>query len=234
MNWDQIVEKVSPHLVKIETPSGHGSGFLYLYNHDNSWCAIATAMHVIDQADEWQQPIRIRHYESGQFSFLKQSERIIFKDEKTDSAVILFLKGDLPLPEEPISLLGNDSAIGIGSDVGWLGFPSIAPHDLCFFSGNVSSRQDWRKAYLIDGVAINGVSGGPVLYSTETDGVQIVGAVSAYSANRATGETLPGLLIAQDVSNFHEVADHVRSADDAMKKKQEFEKENKKSEGVEN
>ena len=28
MNWDDIVKKVSPHIVRIETQSGHGSGFL--------------------------------------------------------------------------------------------------------------------------------------------------------------------------------------------------------------
>ena len=47
------------------------------------------------------------------------------------------------------------SVIDIGSEIGWLGFPSVAPHDLCFFSGNISARQEYRKAYLVDGVAIN-------------------------------------------------------------------------------
>jgi hypothetical protein len=114
--------------------------------------------------------------------------------------------------------------IDIGAEVGWLGFPAIAPHTLCFFSGNISAHQEFRNAYLIDGVAINGVSGGPVLYLTETDGVQIVGIVSADSANRATGEALPGLPIAQDVSHFHDVANHVHSIDEANRKKAEFEK----------
>lgn len=51
MNWDQVVKKVSPHIVKIETQSGHGSGFLFLYNEDKSWCGIATAAHVLYQAE---------------------------------------------------------------------------------------------------------------------------------------------------------------------------------------
>src|SRR5262249_320541 len=34
----------------------------------------------------------------------------------------------------------------------------------------------------------------------------IIGCVSAYHANRATGEALPGLLRAQDVSHFHAAA----------------------------
>ena len=32
MYWNTIVDKVEPYVVKIETPSGHGTGFLCLYN----------------------------------------------------------------------------------------------------------------------------------------------------------------------------------------------------------
>ncbi len=89
---------------------------------------------------------------------------------------------------------------------------------------------------MIDEVAINGVSGGPALDATEADGIQIVGTVSAYQANRATGETLPGLCIAQDVSHFHDVASQVQSIDEARKKKAEIEEsheEKKECEGKE-
>lgn len=227
MNWDQVVQKVTPHIVKIETPTGYGTGFLYLYNEDRSWCGIATAAHVIGDADEWQKPIRIRHQESGAVKLLQPDQRVIWLDWNTDSAVILFFKGDLPLPEIPIALLPVDMPLGIGVEVGWLGFPNIEAFTLCFFSGNISARQESRTAYLIDGVSIHGVSGGPVLYKHETDGVQIIGAVSAYRANRATGETLPGLLVAQDVSHFHDVLQHVRSVDDANKKKRESEEAQK-------
>ncbi|WP_374683442.1 serine protease [Accumulibacter sp.] len=223
MNWDQVVKKIAPHVLKIETPTGHGTGFLFLYNDAKTWCGIATAEHVVSHADSWQQPIKIHHPHSGKTVFLKQDERVIYRDWKTDSAVILFFKGELQIPESPVALLPMGTLIDIGSEVGWLGFPSVAPHDLCFFSGNISARQEYRNAYLVDGVAINGVSGGPVLHLTETDGVQIVGTISAYSANRATGEVLPGLAIAQDVSHFHDVANHVHSIDEANKKKQEFE-----------
>lgn len=51
----------------------------------------------------------------------------------------------------------------------------------------------------------------------------MIGCVSAYHANRATGEALPGLLRAQDVSHFHESADTIRSWDEAAAKKAEFE-----------
>ena len=233
MNWDQIVNKVSPYIVKIETQTGHGTGFLSLYNETKTLCGVATALHVVDHADKWKQPIKIIHHESKEFIFLEDDKRVIYKDYKTDSAVVLFFKDHLPFPKDPVRLLPSQTPIGIGFEVGWLGFPAVAPYDLCFFSGNISARQEYRKAYLIDGVAINGVSGGPVLFSTEAEGVQIVGTVSAYQANRATGEALPGLLIAQDVSHFHDVANHIRSLDDANKKKRELEKVSKQTKNSE-
>jgi len=81
---------------------------------------------------------------------------------------------------------------------------------------------------LIDGVAINGVSGGPVVYSTEADGVSIVGVMSAYHVNRIRGDALPGLSIAQDVSHFHSIIKHMKSIDEARKKKEEDEKAKQK------
>lgn len=190
MNWDQVVKKVAPHVLKIETPNGHGTGFLFMYNDIGTWCGIATAEHVVAHADDWQQPIKIHHPHSGKTVFLKQDERAIYRDWRTDSAVILFFKGDLQLPESPIALLPMGSLIDIGSEVGWLGFPSVAPHNLCFFSGNISARQEYRNAYLVYGVAINGVSGGPVLHLTETDGVQIVGTVSAKKGVKSCNQAL--------------------------------------------
>lgn len=142
---------------------------------------------------------------------------------------MLFLKGELQLPEWPITLLPMDQPCAIGIDIGWLGFPAIEPDTLCFFAGTVSARQAHRKAYLIDGVAINGVSGGPVFHCPASDEVQIIGCVTAYHANRVTGETLPGLLRAQDVSHFHGVTGWVRDIDEANAKKQEFEARQKQA-----
>jgi hypothetical protein len=71
MNWNAIVERVAPYVVKVETPSGHGTGFLCLYNQDKSLLGIATAYHVVEDADQWQQPIRLRQNTSGTTVFLK-------------------------------------------------------------------------------------------------------------------------------------------------------------------
>jgi hypothetical protein len=225
MHWQNIVEKISPYLVKVETPNGHGTGFLCLANHDKSILGVATAAHVVGHADEWQQPIRLRSFHTGKAALFKEGNRVVRLDWKTDSAVILFPAGELSFPENLIPLLPTEETLPIGVEIGWLGFPAIEPFTPCFFSGSVSARRDDQSAYLIDGVAINGVSGGPVFYSTDADGVRIVGIITAYRANRATGDTLPGLSYAQDVSHFRKVIEDIQRLDEAKNAKEQ-EKEN--------
>ncbi len=219
MSWNEVVERVTPYIVKVETPAGHGTGFLCLYNQDKSLYGIATALHVVSHADDWQEAIRLRHFPSGTSVFLKEPGRHIFCDQRTDSAVIVAAPDSIQLPGDTLPLLPTESSLPIGTEVGWLGFPGIAEFTLCFFSGNISARQDWRHAYLIDGVAINGVSGGPVFFLREPEGVQIIGTLSAYVSNRATGDTLPGLSIARDVSHFHDTISQIRSLDEAREQR---------------
>jgi hypothetical protein len=115
----------------------------------------------------------------------------------------------------------------IGDEVGWLGYPALgrSSDTLCFFSGNVSARQDFNHAYLIDGVAINGVSGGPVVVLADDGTPQIVGTIAAYIVNRATGEALPGLSVAQDLSHLHDTVSDIKSTDEANRKKREQEQQ---------
>jgi hypothetical protein len=149
MNWETVVRKISPYVVKIETPDGSGTGFLFVYNSDKRWCGIATGLHVVREANDWQKPIKIyRHDFSNPPLFLPEAQRIIFIDYPTDSAVILFpTAADLKSPNELVELRPVNSDIAIGVELGWLGFPALAPYTLCFFSGNVSARQADRKAY---------------------------------------------------------------------------------------
>src|ERR1700730_5570134 len=177
MNWDSIVQKISQYVVKIETPDGSGTGFLFAYSADKRWGAIATALHIVEEANDWQKPIKIHphDFESTPL-FLPEANRIIFTDYATDSAAIFFLQSsNLKLPEELVQLRPVDSHLEVGTELGWMGFPSLAPFTLCFCAGSVSARQIEKKGYLIDGVAIHGVSGGPVIFSSVADGCQFVG-----------------------------------------------------------
>ncbi|MGB7210027.1 MAG: serine protease [Pyrinomonadaceae bacterium] len=223
MNWNESVEKIKKYVVRIETPQGWGTGFLFIYNEQRTLCGVATANHVLQEADLWQQPIRVRNLHTGSEVFLKVDERAIIRLPDNDLAVILFDADVLDFPKDLIALLPSEEAIGIGTEVGWLGFPNIDANTLCFFSGTISARKESESAYLIDGVAINGVSGGPVFFCSQASGIQIIGIVSAYHANRASGDALPGLLIAQDVSKYHGVISHVHSVDEANREKQAIE-----------
>lgn len=179
--------------------------------------AIATAAHVVDDAHFWEEPIRITHETSKTSTMLRQNGRAIFLDSKRDSALILFSNKDIPFPPERLKLAPQGKYLRVGIDIGWLGYPAIPSASLCFFGGRVSARLEDSDAYLIDGVAINGVSGGPAFHVADkmTGEVWVMGLVSAYVPNRATGETLPGLSVVRNVEHFHKLANEFASLEQA-------------------
>src|SRR5690348_4187839 len=142
MEWSKIVDEVTPYIVKIETPMGHGTGFLCFYNENKSVLGIATALHVVDYAHTWRQPIKLEHRPSSKTVFLNATDRGIFSGRDNDSAVIIIPAGTLDLPDNPLPLLASSASLEIGSEVGWLGYPALAPSTLCFFQGSISAQQE--------------------------------------------------------------------------------------------
>jgi hypothetical protein len=213
--WAEAVDLIQPHVVRIATPQASGTGFLISNSHNSAVCGIATAAHVVEHAHYWEEPIRIDHISKS--LVIRRHERAVFLDPNRDTAAILFNRGDLPMPADPLPLVPKDKFLKVGNKIGWLGFPAIPAASLCFFAGNISAWVQAQTAYLVDGVAINGVSGGPAfhLFSGDTPFVVIIGVVSAYVPNRATGEVLPGLSVVRDVSQFHELAPTFASLDQA-------------------
>ena len=217
LEWSEVIALLEPHVVRIMTPRGSGTGFLVSAAADGGMCAVATAAHVLADAHYWEQPIRVIHQQSGKSLLLRSADRAVFLEEANDTAALIFARGDLPLPGQPLDLAPEGKTLKIGNEIGWLGFPAVAPSEMCFFSGRVSaSRRDGRE-YLVDGVAINGVSGGPAVWNGG-DRVTLIGVMSAYIANRATGETLPGLTVIQNVHQFHEVSKLFKTVDEAKQK----------------
>jgi hypothetical protein len=206
---------LEPHIVRLSTTRGQGTGFLISVGPE--MCAIATAAHVIDHAHYWEEPIRVNHSVSGKTTLVRHSERAVFLDPLHDTAALLMLKGDLPFPDTVLPLVPKDKFLRVGNDIGWLGFPAVAAAQICFFGGHISAWDHNAKAYFVDGVAINGVSGGPAFRLT-TPLPMIVGVVSAYVPNRATGEVLPGLSLVRDVTQFHELAPTFASISQAKAK----------------
>jgi hypothetical protein len=213
--WRQGVEIIKSHVVKIMTPRGSGTGFLCAYTEDRKFCGIATAAHVISQSHLWEEPIRIQHYTSGEIKLLREPDRVVWLDFKLDTAVILFVKEKLPLPEDILPFISEKKHLKVGEEIGWVGFPAVSSQNLCFFSGRNSFWLDDSRSYLVDGVAINGVSGGPAFYTT-TKGIKVIGSVSAYLPNRV-GVT-PGLSMISDVDQFLDVIKTIKDWDEAKKK----------------
>ncbi len=221
--WYELVDIITPSIVKIETPDGHGTGFFIGYNQEHTWALIATAGHVVENADHWLQPIRIHNIAKKKSVLLQESSRVMFPDPSVDGdTAIIFAQiskvSELDLPEKPIGFIESGMILKVGVDVAWLGYPGIAPNTLCFFSGNVSARRP--RAYLIDGVSVPGVSGGPVFYCSVEGEPTLVGSISGYlSPERA----VLGLCVAHDVSHLQKTLETIKNQQEAEEKKKEQE-----------
>lgn len=214
MEWHEGINQLKEHLFHISTPRGSGTGWLVSVSTTTDLCAIATAAHVVDYAHFWEEPIRVYHPHSGKSVLLRAAERAIHLENIIDSAAIIIRRGEFLLPESTLELMKKGYYMKPGVEIGWLGYPAIHQSDACFFSGRISHYDENNKRYLVDGVAINGVSGGPT-FRMHMDGLEIVGIVSAYIANRVTGETLPGLAVIQDATQFYDITERFKSLDEA-------------------
>ncbi len=217
MSWKNAVKMVRPHVVKILTPRGSGTGFLCAYSNDKKIIGIATAAHVVDQSHYWEEPIRIQHFDSKKTKLLRAFDRSVWLGAKFDTAVILFNfdEKELPLPNEPLKFISKGTHLMVGIEIGWVGFPAVSSQNLCFFAGKNSCWvEDW-KTYLVDGVAINGVSGGPAFCRIKNS-TKVIGSVSAYLPNRL-GAT-PGLAMISDVDQFQNVIKTLKDWKEAKEK----------------
>lgn len=222
MSLIKTYEAVEPYIVKIETTSGSGTGFFFAYNASKSLIGIATALHVVDDVEEWRLPLKIVQVKKKIEVFLEYSDRVILADYKRDSAVILvptnkFTEAGLPVPLTMLPLMPSSRFKPSGHGLAWAGYPAIASRTLCLFQGSVSAFNSDNDSYYIDGVAINGVSGGPV-FDEKDSAPEIVGIVSAYHYNRQSGGNLPGLLMAHDATHLNNIIGRIKNLDEAKKK----------------
>ncbi len=218
--WATCLEQIKPYVYKIYTPHGSGTGFQLVYAKNKQFIGIATALHVIEHAHDWEEPIKVTHHESGTTTIIREADRVIFTYQDKDLAFILLNVGDLPANTTDLSMIDPTQRKKQGVHMGWCGFPAVAPGELCFFTGHMSSWLSNQQSYLVDGVAINGVSGGPA-FTAGNDGPEICGVVSAYVPNRATGETLPGVCLIRDVGPYQDALQTVTSLEEAAEKAKE-------------
>lgn len=212
--WQATVDGVRPYVVKVSTPSGHGTGFLFAQNTRLSLWGIATAAHVIRDEHAWEQPIRIEHLESGTKLMLYADKRGIFVSPQADAAAIVIKKGTIPFPNTFLSLIDPTMFKRVGVEAGWLGYPGLGTmtDQLCFFSGRISCWIGGQSTYLVDGVAIHGVSGGPAF---DDDG-ELFGIVTSYIYSQVQGQALPGLLSVCDVAELQRVVQDLKDLEQAQ------------------
>ena len=186
MNIESIIKAITPSVVKIQTQYGYGTGFIFWENQE--LCCIATANHVIEPANQegWEQPILITQSNGKSIRVSPHDRWVAPNLNSGDSAAILVRKEDFHMPDSLIKIQ-EETAMPIGGKVGWLGYPSIVPNDIVqpsFFSGVISNILPTVDQYVIDGVSIHGVSGGPVFYLPE-DGSDFffIGSISSYHVN---------------------------------------------------
>ena len=94
-------------------------------------------------------------------------------------------------------------------------FPGISPNDLCFFNGRISCWIQRGEYYLVDGVGIYGVSGGPV-FAIDDGKIVIVGLVSSYIPNQVAGILTPGLCVVRDIPHVREMASQMKKIEESV------------------
>ncbi len=209
IKWHSAYKILENYTFKITNPeNGYtGTGFLVTPKKGNRLLCVATAAHVIEAAQEDRIEVRILHAKS-EFEFsLSHEDRIVSIDNERDCAFLIFERPeDLSVPKKPLPLISEKRHLNIGVQVAWMGFPIVAPGYLCFFSGHISCWVKGKKAYYVDGLGIEGVSGGPT-FSISKGKIKIIGIASAYRPeDRDTGERLSGLLKVSDIRPIYGVA----------------------------
>ena len=213
--WQAAVERVRPYCVRISTPDHSGTGFLFASAAEGQICGLATAAHTLAQAQLWEQPLRLEHSATGTERLIRADDRTIVVDEETDTAALVLVRDGFPLPEALLPTTPESLYHRVGVEIGWVGFPSVAHDHLCFFSGRVSAWHEKKQAYLVDGVAISGVSGGPAFAFDDAGQLQLLGVVSAYLPNKAAGSALPGLSVVQHIGHLEKWVQSLRSTEEA-------------------
>ena len=234
LEWHLLYEQVLPYIVRIETPEGFGTGFLFAFNQKKTVAGFATAAHVVQHADSWKLPIKITHHVSGEELFLTTEDRFIEVDEARDSASILVKNVGSSLPDNPLAMMEPTHFKKVGVEVAWAGYPVIARPHLCLFTGSIATFLAYDDSYLIDGVAIHGVSGGPVFAGVpgDDDTPELLGTISMYMPNRQPSDTLPGMLRAHDLTAFAETIKWIKSLDEAKEKKEKEDQEKRQAEAA--
>jgi hypothetical protein len=190
----EVAERVAKATFRVYTSRSMGTAFLLMLGKgkDGGYSAVlATAWHVVEDVVRG---TTLRVCDQFGKEIARSQDRnitVIQIGKGLDSAVVVITSKDEIFSQDLLlPLVPFDAQLRVGTEIGWMGYPGIVEPELCFFQGHVAGSLKNPYGYLVDGVAINGVSGGPVF----DDRCQLAGLVSAYLPNRIDLDTtLPGV-----------------------------------------
>ena len=212
MSWDKVVDLVTPLVFRVYAGESAGTAFVISVSnqpHEIGHGAIlATASHVLAASIDTAEKVQfVSADKRNVFNSDVDEIRVQTLGHEAHDTMLIMLKSRNPILNQAdlMPMLPFKSMLARGADVGILGFPGLVEPELCFFHGYVSGYILDPPIYLIDGVAINGVSGGPVF----DDRAHIIGLVSAYIPNRIdTQTTLPGLMALVPINTIRYFMEH--------------------------
>ena len=197
LSWPNAVDKVARWTFRILVAGSSGTGVAIgigqLKGQKPHGIAIVTARHVVSAIGPGSS-LTLEN-ETGSYEFASEDVRFYGLDlPELDTALIQVISEKQIISQDMLChVVPVESMLRVGASVGWLGYPFLSDFNRCFFQGVISGYHKGLPAYYVDGVAIHGVSGGPLF----DDHAQIYGFVSSYIPNRTDpSATMPGIMTA--------------------------------------
>jgi hypothetical protein len=195
-DWSSVIPSIEPLCFRVHAGNSIGTAFVIGITAADGGrhTMLVTALHVVQDILGNDQPLELVRNDGAVISRLVDGRVRIYPVGPTecDSALIEIPTREPLLTQDQLLPIPLETMLPRGAALGWLGYPGLVFPEICFFQGFVSGYQEEPPIYLVDGVAINGVSGGPAF---DPSGL-VVGLVSAYLPNQIdSSTTLPGLMI---------------------------------------